>query len=483
MTDSAVPPPDPVLADAPLLAAWASFRGTHRPFTIPGHQGLAGRLSRALGALLDADVPLYGGLDTVKLSGGLLAAAEARAARLWGVDLCRFSVGGSTHGNQAAVLTVAGPGETVLVGRNAHRSVLLGLVAAGARPVWLPVAAHPATALPVGVTTAVLADALAAHPETRAVLLTEPAYLGALSDVPAAAELAHAAGIPLVVDQAWGAHLGVAPGYPAHALAAGADIMVTSAHKTLPAYSQAALVLARSGRIDPDRFERAFEAGHTTSPAGAVLAGIDGARSVLETVGASLLTDLAATVAAARDRLRAIDGVRVPGPEDFPAGQFDPAKLVVQLAGCGADGIAVEQDLLAQGMPVEMADRDTVVPIVTLVDRPADLEPLLDALVHSIRRRSTGIPREPAGHVWDPAEQVRTPREAFFAPHVTVDRASAAGRICAEVVAPYPPGVPVLVPGERIDRDTLDRLAALAATGTRVAYAADPALETIQVLA
>ncbi len=220
--------------DAPLLAAWSSYRDRiDTPFTIPGHKGVAGHLWPALGAVLAGDVPLYGGLDTVKLTGHLVADAESRAADLWGADWCRFSVGGSTHVNQALLLAIGGPGDEVLVARSAHRSTLLGLVLAGLTPVWLPVAVD--SGVPVGVTRESLRTAIAQHPNAQAVLLVEPSYLGTLSDRTALVDLAHEAGLAVVVDQAWGAHLGFHPRLPPHALALGADAIAISAHKTLPA--------------------------------------------------------------------------------------------------------------------------------------------------------------------------------------------------------------------------------------------------------
>ncbi|HKT01208.1 MAG TPA: aminotransferase class V-fold PLP-dependent enzyme, partial [Rugosimonospora sp.] len=218
---------------APLLAAWLSYveRGV-TPFTIPGHKRAGGRLAPELGRVLDGDVPLFGGLDTVKLAGGLLAGAQERAARLWGGDWCRFSTGGSTHTNQAVALAVGRPGDEVLVARSAHRSTLLGLVLAGLTPVWLPATVDGRFGIPREVALPALRAALAAHPAARAVFLVEPSYLGTVSDLPALVAEAHAAGLPVVVDQAWGAHFGFHPDLPAHALASGADALVTSAHKT-----------------------------------------------------------------------------------------------------------------------------------------------------------------------------------------------------------------------------------------------------------
>ncbi len=195
------------------------------------------------------------------------------------------------------------------------------------------------------------------------------------------ATVAHRHGIPLVVDAAWGAHLGFHPALPPHALAAGADALVTSAHKALPAWSQGALVLARSRRLGRARFDAAVEATATTSPSGAILASIDAARALLQRDGESLLGPVIEAVATVRERL-----ARVPGLVVLDGPGVDPMRLTLVLPGTGADGNAVEADLLARGMPVEMADRDTLVAMVTLADTRDGLVDLAVALVESVER-------------------------------------------------------------------------------------------------
>jgi arginine decarboxylase len=344
---------DELLSDAPLLAAWHSYRGAGPvPFTIPGHKGAAGQLWPALGTVLATDVPLFGGIDTVKLTAGVLADAESRAARLWGGDWCRFSTGGSTHAAQVLALSVGTPGDRVLVSRSAHRSMLSGLVLAGLTPVWLPTTVDDRFGIPSGVSVAAMRDAIEANPSARGVFLVEPSYLGTVSELPALVDVAHAAGLPVLVDQAWGAHFGFHPALPPHALDCDADAMVFSAHKTLPAYSQASVIVARTQRLDRHRLDRAFDMANTTSPAGSILASIDGARALLAARGTELLDRVVSVVARARDCLRDVAGLVVPAPTDFPPGRLDPTRLVLLVAGTGGSGVAVEQDLLHAGIPV-----------------------------------------------------------------------------------------------------------------------------------
>ena len=492
MTSDPPPVPDfanlggatpPAFAKLPLFAAWVEFvrradAGAVAPFTIPGHKRHGAAVSPELARLLDADVPLYGGLDTVKLSAGVLAEAERIAARYWGADWLRFSTGGSTQANQVSTLAVGRPGDTVLVARTAHRSLLSGLALAGLRPVWLPCEVDDATGLPSGIAVATVARALDHNPTTAAVFLVEPSYVGTLSAREEIVALCHRHDVPVVVDQAWGAHFGAHPAVPPTALQVGADAMVFSAHKTLPSFSQAAVVAARGDRLDLDRWERAAAALETTSPAGAILASTDAARWLLQTRGEPLLGALIDAVRRVRERWAAAGVVT--------AEVADPLKLVVRTAPSGLDGLAIEQSMLAAGLPVEQADRDTVVPMVGLLDDAATLDRLAGAVLAAGAAQPDRTPRRvvAAAH-WGlaPPPQVLTPREAFSAPHRTVAVAGAVGEVAAELVAPYPPGIPLLVPGERITVEVLEAVAAARATGTRIAYAADPTFATVQVVA
>ena len=481
-------PTDPrgLRSDAPLLDAWLRFQeAAPTPFTIPGHK----QRRDLVGDVVAGDVPLYAGLDTMKLSGGVLVEAEARAARLWGADLCRFSVGGATHLNQALALALAdgtggprdcdAPGNgSVVVSRTLHRSMLLGLVLAGLTPVWVRPEVDASTRLPLGVAPAAVAEALRRHPRCRAVLVGDPSYVGTVGDVAALADTAHAHGVPLIVDAAWAAHFGFHPDLPRHPLQLGADAMVISAHKTLPAWSQAAVVFVRGDRIDPARLDAGVEATHTTSPAGAILASIDAARALLERDGESLLAQALSAVHVARDRLADVAGLVV---LDGPG--VDPLKLTLVLSGTGADGIAVEDDLLAAGLPVEAAERDTIVAQVSLADTADSLKRLVDVVIESIARHR-GVPRPivtGAAYQVTPVTAM-APRDAFFAPTDTVALREAVGRVSVELVAPYPPGIPVLAPGEEVTDTVLDALHKARADGVRIAYAADPTLQTLRVV-
>jgi arginine decarboxylase len=462
---------------APLLDAWLRFQeNPPTPFTIPGHK----QRHDLVGDVVAGDVPLYAGLDTMKLSHGVLIDAEARAARLWGAELCRFSVGGSTHANQALALAVAEhDNASVVVSRTLHRSMLLGLVLAGLTPLWVRPDVDAATGLPLGVAPGSVSETLRVNPGAVAVLLGDPSYVGTVGEVGALADAAHIHGVPLIVDAAWSSHFGFHPDLPRHPLQLGADAMVVSAHKSLPAWSQAAMVFVQGSRIDRARLDAGVEATHTTSPAGAILASIDAARALLERDGESLLGETLTAVHTARERLSGVDGlVFLDGPGT------DPLKLTLVLPGTGADGIAIENDLLAAGLPVEAAERDTIVAQVSLADTADSIGRLTDALIASVARHRGKARPVVSGAAYQIAPvTVMPPRAAFFAPSDTVALRDAVGRVSVELVAPYPPGIPILAPGEEVTGAVLDALSKARSDGVRIAYAADPSLRTLRVVA
>ena len=468
---------------APLLDAYLSyFESIHTPFTIPGHKQQAARLDVGLGQVVDVDTPLYGGLDEVKLTGQVLQHAESLAAKLWGGDLARFSTGGSTHANQAVIFALGKPGDRVAVTRTAHRSVLSAMVLAGLQPIWMSAQTDHSSGVPTGISTATLQAALDQKP--IAVLLTEPGYLGTMSDLAALIQLAHQHHTPVIVDAAWGAHFGFHPLLPRHAMQLGADALITSMHKAMPGYSASALVVARTTYLDPDRLEHGFETTHTTSPAGAPLASIDGCRALLETRGEELLDELLTNVAQFKARVQAEFPIQLfSNARDFVDHRFDPAKLVLRANALGTTGIAIEQALLRRGIRVEMADQDTVIFLATIADNAEDFVLLGDVLI-PILKQLQGEPRASATALsWSVVPEIAISlRDAYFADTTTVDRLDAVGRISADLIAPYPPGVAVVAPGEVLTQGIIDGLSESRAAGVRIAYATDPSLETYRVV-
>jgi lysine decarboxylase len=468
---------------APLLDAYLTyFEADHTPFTIPGHKQRATLLDAGLGALVDSDIPLYGGLDEIKLTNQILVKAEKLAADLWGADYARFSTGGSTHANQAVILALGKPGDKVAISRTAHRSVLSALVIAGLEPIWMSPGIDSATGVPIGIALLELEKALTQNP--IAVLLTEPGYLGTLSDLKPLIDAAHAKSIPVIVDAAWGGHFGFHPDLPAHVISQGADALITSVHKALPGYSASALLLAKTKYLSAERLEQSFETTHTTSPAGAPLASIDAVRALLQTRGSELLGALIEKVAQFKLAVQAnFDLPIFLNPSDFPAGRFDPVKIVLRAQQLGASGVDIERALITEGIRVEMADRDTIVFLATLADTTEDFQVLAMKLVQILKKLQSAPRASATALSWSVVPQIAmSMREAYFAKTKLVSSTAAIGQISADLIAPYPPGVAVVAPGELLTEQIVSGLVTSQKAGVRIAYATDPTLKTFRIV-
>jgi len=467
---------------APLLDAYlAYFESKRTPFTIPGHKQRASRLDAGLGQVVDTDTPLYGGLDEIKLTNQVLTHAESLAAKLWGADFARFSTGGSTHANQAIILSLGKPGDKIAVSRTAHRSVLSALVLAGLEPLWLSPDIDSKTGVPIGISVDEFRKVVNQKP--IALLLTEPGYLGTISDLPLLIDEAHAHRIPVILDAAWGGHFGFHKELPKHAFQIGADALITSTHKALPGYSASALLLAKGTYLNLARIEQSFETTHTTSPAGAPLASIDGCRALLETRGAELIEELLKNINEFKAKVQAdFDLPIFLNTSDFLPYRFDPTKVVLRAQQLGASGVDIEKELQKENIRVEMADRDTIVFLTTLADSKDEFNILAEALIPILKKvRST--PRESATSLsWSvvPTKGISM-RDAYFADTELVPAAKAIGRISADLIAPYPPGVAVVAPGEVLTEQIVTGLTATKAAGVRIAYATDPTLNTFRV--
>jgi lysine decarboxylase len=468
---------------APLLDAYLSyFEVARTPFTIPGHKQRASRLDPDLGAIVDGDTPLYGGLDEIKLTNQTLKKAESLAATLWGADFARFSTGGSTHANQAIVLALGKPGDKVALSRTAHRSILSALVLAGLEPIWLTPQIDSATGVPTGISVNEFEKIIGEKP--IALLLTEPGYLGTLSDLEALINKAHSHSIPVIVDAAWGGHFGFSDSTPKHCLALGADALITSVHKTLPGYSASALLLAQGRFLNLDRIEQSFETTHTTSPAGAPLASIDGCRALLQTRGSELISALVENVSNFKSKVQSnFDLPIFLNLSDFAEGRFDPAKIVLRVNQLGASGIDIEKALQSSMIRVEMADQDTVVFLATLADSIEEFDHVADVLIPILKNAQKPARPTATSLSWSVVPTVGiSMRDAYFAQTEMVSANDAVGRISSDLIAPYPPGVAVVAPGEVLTKQILEGLATTKAAGVRIAYATDSSLATYRVV-
>ena len=480
-------------SSAPYFEALCAYSRVPRAaFHTPGHiqgRGAHPAVQEAFGErMLSLDIsPGLGNLDGVP--GSALDEAQALAAEAYGADRTWFLANGSTLGNQIMVTAVCHPGDVILTSRNTHRSIISALMVAGVRPLYIPAELDPESHIAHGVTPAQVEENLAAHPEVRAVLIVSPTYYGVCSDVAGIAEAAHRYGVPLLVDEAWGPHFPFHPNLPAHALSQGADMVVDGAHKLLSAFLQASMLHVRGDLVDQDRVEVVNRMLQSTSPSCLLRASIDAARMQMATEGEALLTTAIELAEDARSRieehplLSCLDK-RLIGSHGVV--DFDPTRLSVNVISTGFTGYEVEKMLFNDhAVTMEMADYANVLANVTMGHSRADLDQLVAAL-HAIADNPTDHSVKPQGFVeralYEVPEQVMSPGEAFHATQQRVTLADSVGRISAEMAATYPPGIPVVVPGERLTPALVAHLAAQVAAGGRIVGPQDPKLDRIQVV-
>jgi arginine decarboxylase len=468
-------------------------------FHTPGHKhgvGMHERLRAFIGDnALKLDLTQVRGLDDLNAPHGPILEAQELAAAAYGADFSYFLVNGSTVGNQAMLMTTLRPGDSVLLPRNSHKSATSALIMSGATPVYMHPEVDEWLHVDHCVTPQTVRQALEQHPQASAVFITSPTYYGATADLPAIERLVHDRGKLLLVDEAWGPHLHFHPELPVSATSAGADMCVNSTHKLIAGMSQAAMLHSSGPRVDQGRLRSTLRLLQSTSPLLLILASLDVARMQMATQGRKLLSQTLVLAREARVRLNAIPGVSCVGAELIGrpgiAG-YDETRLVITVTELGYSGYEAGEVLRTRhDVQVELADLCNVVALVTIGDRREDVDRLVEAVAqlardrgerqatpHAKRERGRkagdGLPKIP--------EQVVTPREAFIADHVEIPFSQSAGRVCAEVVTPYPPGIPVLCPGERITQQTIEYLRLELAAGVHIQGPVDEELRTIRVL-
>jgi arginine decarboxylase len=479
---------------APYLDAVVGygFRGPGR-FHVPGHKGGPGAdpgLRFALGyRALAIDVPQdIWGID-IGPRPTPYEEAERLAAEAYGARRTWFLTNGATQGNHALCLALAPLGARVVAQRNSHASVVDGLVLSGGIPVFVAPEYDAGLGMAHGVVPDALAAVLAHAPDARAAFVVSPTYFGMAADVARLAEVAHAAGVPLVVDQSWGPHFGFSDDLPPNALAQGADAVVTSVHKVAGSLTQSAMLhVAHGGLVDADAVGRAIRLVRSTSPSSLLLASLDGARRQLALHGEQLLHEALQAIGVARAKLETVDGIAL--VDDALVGRpgvaaYDPMRIVLDVRETGRTGYELAEALRrSYDVNAELATQATIVFLVGLGESAETLVRLAGDVQEVVRRLrapgSTAAIVRPSATLTN--ELAASPREAFLGAAELVAVHDAVGRISCESIAGYPPGIPALLPGERISQDTVGYLRELVASGARLHGASDPEFGTVNVL-
>ena len=484
--------------DAPYLDALRAYadRDPGR-LHVPGHKGgLAvdpGLLDAIGERALAMDIPaLTQGID-IGPEPTPFQRAQALAADAWGAARSWFLINGASQGNHVALLALAHGGDRVVVQRNAHSSTVDGCVLAGLTPTFVAPEVDPELGIAHCLTPEALDRALTATPGAVGATAVSPTYFGAVADVAALAEVAHSHGVPLVVDEAWGAHLTFHEALPAPALALGADLVVSSTHKIVGSLTQSAIVHlghAAAGRIDEQVVDRAVTLVESTSPSSLLLGSLDAARRLAATRGHELLDETLAALADIRAAIRGLEGLdvideRLVGAPGVHA--YDPLRLALDVRGTGTNGYEVAALLRRHAdINLELAGENVMVGVFGMAEPAgpqgarlvAALREVIDALdTRGDRTREEFAPPPPWG------ELVMPPREAFLGPQEVVAVGDAAGRIAAESLAAYPPGVPNVLPGERLTAETIEYVQVALAHGGSLRGASDRRLDTVRVVA
>jgi lysine decarboxylase len=471
------------------------------PFHTPGHmqgKGMDPALRDFLGDnVLSIDLTQIRGLDDLLQPTEAIEEAQELAAEAYGANHSFFLINGSTSGNQVMMMTAVNPGEKIAIPRNAHKSAMGGLIMSGAHPVWMQPEVDEALHMDHTVTPETVRRTLDEHPDLAAVYVVSPTYYGVAADLVGIAAAAHERGKPLLVDEAWGPHFHFHPDLPIDAIAAGADLCINSTHKMLGSMSQTAMLHERSDRIRLDRLKAVVKLFLSTSPNLVLVASLDVARRQMATQGRELLDRTIEIAQDARRRLNEIPGVYCFGEEHVGRpGVFDldPTKITITVKELGYTGYEAEEILRRRyNVQCELADLFNCLALFTIgttreaadrlvygvkelarEDRPIDVFSPSGVLERRLQTGTYALPKIPPIRM--------NPREAFLADTEFVKFRESAGRICAEVITPYPPGIPVISPGEEITEEIIEYLRLEQRAGVRMQGPYDSELRQIRVV-
>ena len=479
--------------ETPLFSAVVEYAKRNKiSFHTPGHKhgfAMPKMFREFVGErIFDMDLTLLAEVDSLHEPTGVIKKAQALAAQAYGADQSFFLVNGTSGGNQAMLLSTCRPGDTVLIPRNCHRSVMAGVLLVGCKPEFIE--PEWRETMPLNLSVESVDRALRRHPDAKAVMVTHPTYHGVGADLKAIAALVHQRDLPLLVDSAHGPHLRFHPDLPVSAMDAGADMAVESMHKILSGMTQASMLHVRKKRVDLGRLKTVLQSLTSTSPSYILMCSLDVARMQMATEGKNLLQLALDLARRARSQINAIEGLHCFGKEleERPGCEIiDETKLVVAVTGLGLTGYEVSSMLNNEwNIQVEYADPFSILLMVSIGNRDKEIDKLIRALKSIAKNKVRPVAQRGFDSHWlaplAMPEAVMSPREAFFAKTEKIKFGKSAGRVSAELVAPYPPGVPWIVPGERISLECLTRLRQIQKAGGIIQGQEDPGVKTLKVV-
>ena len=443
-------------------------------------------LRQELGGSVQMDVSLMSELDDIHEPETYIKEAQELAAQTYGSDACFWAVNGTSQAIHAMLLTALNPGEKLLLPRNAHRSVAGGLVLGGIEAVYLQPEYQSEFGIQMQVTVQQIEAALAQDSKIKAVLLTSPNYYGVAADVRAIADCCHAHNAVLLVDEAHGPHLGFSELLPPSALQCGADACAQSTHKILGAMTQCSMLHVQGAHLDLQRAADVMSLLTTTSPNYLLMASLDAARAQVQVYGREMAASAVQAAAKLRSLCAAYSGLRVMETADCGGLQLDSTKVTVNFAAWGYTGVEVGELFREARVAVELVDAYNVLFLVTYADVTTDYDEALAriAAVLDKMQAQKRAPLQLAAAAQVPQTQAVLPlRDVFYRAKKAVLLAQATGKICGEQVSFYPPGIPVLLPGELVTEEIIAYCRAQKELGLPVSGPADSSLKTMRVIA
>lgn len=462
-------------------------------FHIPGHKGGAGMDSQFKDFIgdnaLSLDLINIEPLDDLHHPGGIIQEAQSLAAEAFGAERTFFSVQGTSGAIMTMIMSVVGPGEKIIVPRNVHKSIMSAIVFSGATPIFIHPEIDETFGISHGITTEAVKKALDAHPDAKGLLVINPTYFGVSANLKAIVDLAHERDIPVLVDEAHGVHIHFHEDLPLSAMQAGADLAATSVHKLGGSLTQSSVLNVQGNLVSPQRIQSIISMLTTTSTSYLLLASLDTARRHLVMEGREKLTETIALAEETRERLNLIPGIVCPGKElldDRAIFDRDPTKLIISVKNLGLTGHDVELWLREKyRIEVELSDLYNVLCIITFGDTRDKADILIEAMTELSNERIDYIEKGlNKVNVFVPhiPTLALSPRDAFYADTEMIPLEESAGRISAEFIMVYPPGIPIVIPGEIIDEDNLRYIGKNIEVGLPVQGPQDPTLKTIRVI-
>lgn len=461
------------------------------PFHVPGHkkgQGMIGKFKDFVGTnVLSIDVTVFQQVDSLHKPTGVIKEAQELAADAYNADYTFFSIHGTSGAIQAMIMSVVSQGDKIIIPRNVHKSVTAGIILSGADPVYMHPEIDNRVGVALNVTPETVKRTLEQNPDARAVLIVNPTYYGVSTDIAEIAKIVHQYDIPLIVDEAHGPHLHFNSRLPISAMDAGADICAQSTHKIVGSMTQSSLLHVRKGIVDVNRVKTVMSLLQTTSPSYILLASLDCARMQLATEGKKLVDDAIELAGYAREKINSIEGLYCFGEEVLHkegAYGFDPTKITITCKDIGLSGYELER-ILAEKYFIqpEMSDLYNVLCVFSFGDTKEKVDKLIKALEEiSTEQCCKAIVKSEVLDIPSIPESVLTPRDAFNSLTIAVPIEDSIGLISAEFLMAYPPGIPILCPGEIITQEIVNYVRALKAANLYVQGTQDPEVNYIKIV-